>query len=84
MGVPDNDCEEERVGAVVSGDGDFRHGGDVVKDSLDVVPVLVDGVLDGVPYGVCAGHVKFPVLAYGLELGEIDEDAIVDGLSTGI
>ena len=46
--------------------------------------MFADGVLDGVPHGVRAGHVQFPVLAYGLELGEIYEDPVLDGLGTGI
>ena len=55
-----------------------------MEDALEVLAVLVDGILDGCPYGVRAGHVQFPVSAYCLELGEIDQNAVLDGLGTAL
>ena len=50
VGVTDDDGKEERVRTAALVEGDLRHRADVMEDALEVVPVLVDGILDGGPY----------------------------------
>jgi len=60
------------------------HGRDVVADAGDVLARLLQRPLNDGPHRRCAREGVFPVLADGVGLAQVHEDAVLDGLSAGV
>ncbi len=76
----DDDLEMDRVGVVfLRVDGVSCHRPDVVQDTGEVFSVA-DGLVNDGPNRIGAGHGHLPLVPNDFELGEIDEDAVRDGL----
>ncbi len=81
-GNDDAEPDQFRVRRVA--DGELGRGGDVVADAGDILARLLQRLLDDRPHRRGAGEGIFPVLADGIGLAEVHEDAVLDGLGTGV
>jgi hypothetical protein len=72
------------IGVLLGPDGELGHRGDVVADAGDVLAGLLKGRLDDAPNRRGAGKGMFPMLLDGIDLAQVDEDAVLDGLLAGV
>ncbi len=85
MGVARDDGFEEDLFRVVRGtDGKFCHDRDIVHDSRNVLGGIGQSRFQNAPDGAGASEGEFPVLLDGVDLAEVDEDTVLDGLLAGV
>ena len=74
------DAVEVQRAAGVPSDSCHSHHRDVVKDSFDLLALVLHRVIDDSPDGIGTGHMELPVLPDHSELAQVHKDAVVDGL----
>ena len=78
----DDHPEENLLSNTVIFEGELGHGADIVADTRNILAWLRQRLFDNHPDNISASKGVLPMLLDGIDLAQVHEDSVLDGLFT--
>jgi hypothetical protein len=80
----DDDRKEDLLGVACRAESKFSHGGDIVANSFSILAWPLQGFVENCPYCRRARERVFPVLTDRIDVAQVNEHTVCNGLSPGV